>query len=512
VHNRIEEVPVLIVGAGPAGLTAATTLARYGVESLLVEKRAEPSTVPRATAVSTATMELLRSWGIEGSVRAGEIGVELRPWVTETLAAAAAGEAVDAGFPSREQSLLLSPTGPAGVAQDHLEPVLEEHFESLGIGRLERGTAVTGLKRHRDGFEVELVDAAGRERRVYASHLIGADGPRGTIRQALGIGTSGLGEIGERRMALFRTPLWDLVGEHRYTIYFLAGKDPSAAFVPADRADRWIFASEFDPADAAALTAEGMTDAIRRAAGDPGLEPQFERIETVTYGVALADRFRDGNAFLIGDAAHRVTPRGATGLNTAIRDGHDLGWKLSWVLQGWAGGQLLDSYEDERRPVAEHNAARSADPSGSIRGTVSELRADLGGRIAHLWVGGQEGRTSTLDLLGQGLTLFTGPEPGPWASAAASLGEGAPVTLRPLDELSARALGIRGGGALLARPDGLPMALWNSPAARSRSADPQPGWAAGSASAISTVSAAAFSRRESARQGMARTEIPAPIR
>jgi 2-polyprenyl-6-methoxyphenol hydroxylase-like FAD-dependent oxidoreductase len=469
MSNRIEEVPVLVVGAGPAGLTAATTLARYGVESLLVEKRAEPSTVPRATAVSTATMELLRSWGIEDSIRAGEIGVELRPWVTETLAGAAAGEAVDAGFPSREQSLLLSPTAPAGVAQDHLEPVLEEHFESLGIGRLERGTAVTGLKRHRDGFEAALVDEAGRERRIFASHLIGADGPRGTVRPALGIAASGPGEIGERRMALFRAPLWDLVGEHRYTIYFLAGKDPSAAFVPADRADRWIFASEYDPADAAALTPEGMTDTIRRAAGDPGLEPRFERIETVTYGVALADRFRDGNAFLIGDAAHRVTPRGATGLNTAIRDGHDLGWKLAWVLRGWADEGLLDSYEDERRPIAEHNAARSADPSGSIRDTASELRADLGGRIAHLWVGGQEGRTSTLDLLDPGLTLFTGPEPGPWPTAAASLGEGAPVTLRPLDELSARALGIRSGGALLARPDGLPVALWDSPMAMGRS-------------------------------------------
>jgi putative polyketide hydroxylase len=505
MRNHTEEVPVLIVGAGPAGLTAATTLARYGVESLLVEKRAAPSTVPRATAVSTATMELLRSWGIEDRVRAGEIGVELRPWVTETLAAAADGEAVDAGFPTREQSLLLSPAAPAGVAQDHLEPVLEEHLRSLGVARLERGTAMTALQRHGDGFEATLVDGAGRERRVFASHLIGADGPRGTVRPALGITASGPGEVGERRMVLFRAPLWGLVGEHRYTIYFLTGRDPNAAFVPADRADRWIFASEYDPADASALTPEGMTVAIREAAGDPGLEPRFERIETVTYGVTLADRFRDGNAFLVGDAAHRVTPRGATGLNTAIRDGHDLGWKLAWVLRGWAGEQLLASYEDERRPVAEHNAARSADPNGSILDTAAALRADLGGRIAHLWVDGEEGRTSTLDLLGPGLTLFTGPDPGPWASAAASLGEGAPVAPRPLDELSARALGIRGGGALLARPDGQPVALWDRPAA-------QPGWATGSASAISTVSAEAFSRRESARQGSARTEIPAPTR
>lgn len=512
MNHRIEEVPVLIVGAGPAGLTAATTLARYGVESLLVERRTQPSTVPRATVLSTATMELLRSWGIEDRVRAGEIGVELHPWVTESLAAAASGEAVDAGFPTREQSLLLSPTGPAGVAQDHLEPVLEEHLRSLDPVRVERGIALTGLERRGDGFEAALVDGAGRERRVFADHLIGADGPRGTVRPALGIGTSGPGEVGERRMAMFRAPLWELVGEHRHTIYFLTGKDPSAILLPTDRADRWVFASEFNPDDGSALTPEAMTAAICQAAGDPGLEPRFERIETVSMGVALADRFRDGNAFLVGDAAHRVTPRGATGLNTAIRDGHDLGWKLAWVLRGWAGEGLLASYEDERRPVAEHNAARSADPSGSILDTASALRADLGGRLAHLWVDGPEGRASTLDLLGPGLTLFTDPDPRAWETTAASLGEGAPVDLRPLDGLSARALGIPVGGALLARPDGLPAALWDRPAAAGRPGDPQAGSATGSASAISTVSAAAFSRRDSARQGMARTEIPAPIR
>ena len=90
--------------------------------------------------------------------------------------------------------------------------------------------------------------------------------------------------------------------------------------------------------------------------------------------------------FLVGDAAHRVTPRGGTGMNTAIADGYDLGWKLGWVLRGWAGRELLDSYEAERRPVAEHNVARSADPSGSRRRVDQELHADLGGRIPHVWL------------------------------------------------------------------------------------------------------------------------------
>ena len=177
------------------------------------------------------------------------------------------------------------------------------------------------------------------------------------------------------------------------------------------------------------------------------------------FGIDLAERFRDGRVFLIGDAAHRVTPRGATGLNTAIRDGFDIGWKLAWVLRGWADEALLDSYEAERRPVAEHNATRSADETGSIRSVTEELRADLGGRMAHLWLPGQSGRTSTLDLLGDGLTLFTGPAEAGWEGVAASTPAATPH--RP-DDRRAHRPGARDlePWALLVRPDGVPAGLW----------------------------------------------------
>ena len=94
-----------------------------------------------------------------------------------------------------------------------------------------------------------------------------------------------------------------------------------------------------------------MTRLIRIAAGVPDLEPRITRITTFKFAAEIADRFSDRRAFLIGDAAHRVSPRGGTGMNSAIADGHDLGWKLGWVLSGWAGEQLLDTYETERRPV-----------------------------------------------------------------------------------------------------------------------------------------------------------------
>jgi putative polyketide hydroxylase len=471
---QIEDVQVAIVGAGPAGLTAAVALARQGIETLVLERRSQPSHEPRANVLSTSSMELMRSWGLETQLREGDMDVELRPWITETLATAAAGYASDAGFPTREQSALISPTGPAAIPQDHLEPVLERHLRSFATVRVQRGAEVTEIRDTPEGVVLAVRDGhGGNERRVRSRYVIGADGIRSTVRKALAIPASRREHLGDALAVKFRAPLWELLGEHRYVIYWLTGPERPSYFVPAGLPDRWVFATHWDtsrervedltPPDAAAW--------IRADAGDPGLAVLLDHIGLVPFGIDLAERFRHGNAFLVGDAAHRVTPRGATGLNTAIRDGYDLGWKLAWVLERWAGEALLDSYEAERRPVAEHNTTRSADANGSQRPVAAELRADLGGRIAHLWLPGEEDAMSTLDLLGRGLTLLTGPRGVAWRGAATSVRWRTPVTVRELDELTARALGIVGRGALLVRPDGVSAALWADDGAAARALD-----------------------------------------
>jgi len=378
LQGQIDDVPVVIVGAGPAGLTAAIALGQRGIETLVIERRRRPSQLPRATAISTSTMELMRTWGLEAEVRKGDLGVELQPWVSETLAAAGAGRAADAGFPTREQSALISPTSPAAVPQDHLEPVLERRLRALGPGRIVRGVQVTEIENGRDGVTLTVRDTeSAGQRRVRARYVIGADGIRGTVRGALGIPASLRERLGGRLAVLFRAPLWDLLRDCRYAIYWLTGPTRPSFFVPAGLPDRWVFATDwdFERERVADSTSSEVTGWIREAAGEPGLEPKVQRVAPVAYGVDLAARFRDGSVFLIGDAAHRVTPRGATGLNTAIRDGYDLGWKLAWVLRGWAGEGLLHTYETERRPVAEHNAARSADPNGSERNGTSARRS-----------------------------------------------------------------------------------------------------------------------------------------
>lgn len=475
---------VLVAGAGPAGLATAITLARYGVDVLIVERHDGTSPFPKATAVSTRTMELLRTWGLEQRVRAGAMRIRPGLTVSHTLVGPNPVD-VPVGYPTDEQALAVSPTTPCGCPQDHLEPVLLEHLLARG-GRVRFGTELTRCAAGATGVDAELRDhRSGRCERVRARYLVGADGPRSSVRAGLGIEVDDLGMIGDVVAVTFRADLTRRLPYTPSVVNAVEVEGANGLLVPTSADDRWIYARDWHPELGESITdwtPQRCIELIRTATGLPELAPEILAVMPFVMGGQVAKAFRVGRRFLVGDAAHRMTPVGGIGMNTAIHAAHNLGWKLAWVLRGWAGEALLDSYEAERRPIGTENVLRSLTrapvPAGAglawdvgvhYTSPVIEPGPGAGQRAPHGWVWCGGSRVSTLDLFDGHLTVLTGPRGGSWCRAVAELGaDGLPIValsvgreLSDEDGVWARDYRLNDAGAVLVRPDGF--IAWSRP-------------------------------------------------
>ena len=487
------QVPILIVGAGPAGLCSSILLSRLGVQSLLVERHPSTSIHPKATGISTRSMELFRSWGIERQIRDAAMTLEFVSSVRPNLSAAEL-ERRSLGYPARDEALALSPTTPAVLAQDILEPILVEHARSYPGAEVRFNTELVELQQKADGVHAIVVHRETGERlEVQAQYVIAADGANSPIRRQLGVATQGVARIGEYLSILFRADLTSVVGSNLCGLYMLQGLGGPApsVVVPTSRdGRRWILATPWrGDAPIDSLSADDLLGIVRRAVGRPDLAVEIVDSQLVGIGAEVAERFRDGNVFLVGDSAHRTAPTGGTGMNTAIASAHNLAWKLAAVLNGIANPSLLDTYDPERRPSGERNLLRSrgqlqgvsgvaADlgvvysseavvaESDEVRPTVIEPTAPVcvGARAPHVWLDADAQRLSTLDLFGHGLTLLTGVADNAWRVAARSVARSLGVPLgavmiggAELADLSGEWLpkyGIDADGAVLVRPDG----------------------------------------------------------
>jgi putative polyketide hydroxylase len=483
-HTASTSYDVLVVGAGPSGLATAVAATRAGARVLVVDRHPGTSIFPKATGIRPRTMEILRSWGLEEQVRAGGADLRLAAAVSATLADHQQQD-FSLGFPQRETLAALSPSTPAVSPQDHLEPVLLEHLRSLG-GVVRFRTEMVGLDERDGGALVRLRPDAGggAEEQIEVRYVVGADGADSRVRAAAGIDERQLGSEGEHLAVLFRGAVEERIRGHRYALHMVTTPEPGV-FVPSGTPGRWVYDRTWSAErDGGVPTADDHRAAIEVAAGMPDLEPEVIGVFHWTFAAAVAERMRAGRVFLVGDAAHRTTPRGATGMNTGIADGHNLGWKLGWVVRGWAGETLLDSYEAERHPVGLRNALSSLEASdGSkpedlaqdfgvvypVPGGDSPAAPDSalpgavpGARAPHAWVEHDGRHVSLLDLYGDRLVLVTSRGGDAWRRAADELaGHGLPVAAAQLDHdlgdptgTAARAYDLGDGSAVLVRPDG----------------------------------------------------------
>jgi putative polyketide hydroxylase len=516
-------IPVLISGGGPVGLTASLLLSRHGVRSLLVERHPSTALTPKARGINARTMEVFRQCGIDAAIRdaglaEGRLGLIV--W-TETLA----GNEIERRVPGRAtaKNMAVTPVRNCLCAQDDLEPVIRRFADAAGPGELRFNTELTSFSQRPGAVTGTLTDrTTGAETPFTARYLIAAEGAQSRVRRALGVTMSGEENVYDSVNILFHADLTRWVEHRPAALYFVEQQDLRATFLTINGSDRWGFLIHspknygWQPQD---FTPEFCAALIRKAVGVPDLAISVLGVGPWQASAIVADRYRVGDVFLAGDAAHEMPPTGGFGLNTGVQDVHNLAWKLAAVLRGQADDKLLDSYHAERQPfgqiVTENSLANAMSmgrnarqsnvlprreflneqglifgacyqstavvPDGTPRVVVDDPITEYlpsarpGSRAPHVWLKRGDAQISTIDLFGPHFVLLAGSDGDAWRRAAQAIGPSWPPLvvftvgndgdLTDPDGNWHQAYGVDTDGAVLVRPDG--HVAWRSRSAAS---------------------------------------------
>jgi 2-polyprenyl-6-methoxyphenol hydroxylase-like FAD-dependent oxidoreductase len=498
-----DDVDVLIIGGSMVGLSTALLLRLHDVDCLAVERHTGTAIHPRAGHFHLRTMEILRSAGLEESVRRRSVE-QYHPDGGINNVESLAGREIATYFANLNAGVEeFSPTVRLFIDQDALEPILRARAEELGA-KLRYRVECVGLAQDAGGVTATLRDIEdGTLTTVRSRYVVAADGNRSRARDWLGIGMRGHGLLSNSITIYFRAevdlaPLLegryqgvnyvtnpvlrgffrlDRTGNRGFLVVNLIGDTSRPEIVAAYPAAPWANVAK-------TVSEERALELVRAAIGVPEMPVVIEDLATWQAVADSAERYRDGRVFLAGDAAHVVPPNGGFGGNTGVQDAHNLAWKLALVLRGAAGPGLLETYDAERRPIGEltveqaysryvtrvapylraqdvqplvddismeighryNSSAVALEPGGNpvLHEHPHQSRGRPGSRAPHVFLARGGERVSTLDLFGRNFVLLAAAGGGAWCDA----------TLTAADRLRLRLDGYVVGEGDLLDPQG----------------------------------------------------------
>jgi 2,4-dichlorophenol 6-monooxygenase len=368
------ETPVLICGGGGAGLSLSIFLSARGIDNVLVERHATTSHLPKAHYYNQRTMEIFREHGIADVIYARGTPMQNMGcivWMTSLWGEGPLDRKLlyrmDAFGGGKLEPIYTadSPTRSGNLPQLRLEPILREFAEKSPRAKVLFGHELLGFTQDEHGVSSVVKDLrSGEQIEVRSQYLCGADRGR-TINPALGIELQGPTNLVDMVSTHMSADLSKYIDDDSPLIRWFANPEGGSGWGSGvmvgmgpthfdRRSEEWVFHFAFRPDDPDFDEAD-IVPRIRQLLKIPDLDIRVHKVSHWIVEAVLATRYRVGRCLVLGDAAHRHPPTTGLGLNSGIQDAHNLAWKLAAVLKGEAGDALLDSYEQERRPVAARN-------------------------------------------------------------------------------------------------------------------------------------------------------------